>query len=155
MENRLLREFNVVRIKLAGNLYLVYVNSTRYYNYKAGGCLNIVSDIVIFFINYKMLNLFTLKKCKYLQYWNSYSYTDFRNVMSSLMRIERRSLDQNCINYKSQAIVLPEPRVEINSLSAISGHTDIPESRAARADFSLRSSSNHCRWSKDVKYDGE
>lgn len=52
------------------------------------------------------------------------------------MRIERRSLDQNCINYKSQAIVLPEPRVEINSLSAISGHTDIPESRAARADFS-------------------
>lgn len=101
------------------------------------------------------MNLFTLKKCKYLQYWNSYSYTDFRNVMSSLMRIERRSLDQNCINYKSQAIVLPEPRVEINSLSAISGHTDIPESRAARADFSLRSSSNHCRWSKDVKYDGE
>ena len=49
MENRLLREFNVVRIKLAGNLYLVYVNSTRYYNYKAGGCLNIVSDVVIFF----------------------------------------------------------------------------------------------------------
>lgn len=76
---------------------------------------NQVSGCCFFFLNYR----------KYIYTYNLWLDSFFEGSRVTI-------LDQNCIN-RSQAIV-PEPRVQINSLSAISDHQIFQNLSPTRAD---------------------